>query len=94
MCRISWISLFNGFNFFFRQQERIAQEREDIEKQRKLLVKKKPNSTVTKNPKNDNFLKPGGEKPWVFFLDTADCKADLLNFVCDFALMYAIGYLH
>ena len=46
-----------------RQQERIAQEREDIEKQRKLLVKKKPtNSTVTKNSKHDNFIKPGGEK--------------------------------
>ena len=64
MFKISRISPFNGFDlFFFRQQERIAQEREDIEKQRKLLVKKKPNSTVTKNPKNDNFLKPGGEKP-------------------------------
>ncbi|XP_052681917.1 serine/threonine-protein kinase tousled-like 1 isoform X2 [Crassostrea angulata] len=52
-----------AFTDLMKQQERIAQEREDIEKQRKLLVKKKPNSTVTKNPKNDNFLKPGGEKP-------------------------------
>lgn len=52
-----------AFTDLMKQQERIAQDREDIEKQRKLLVKKKPNSTVTKNPKNDNFLKPGGEKP-------------------------------
>ncbi|KAK3096012.1 hypothetical protein FSP39_021923 [Pinctada imbricata] len=41
------------------EKERIAQEREDIEKQRKLLVKRKPNSTVTKNSKHDNFVKPG-----------------------------------
>ncbi|XP_061186181.1 serine/threonine-protein kinase tousled-like 2 isoform X2 [Saccostrea echinata] len=52
-----------AFTDLMKQQERIAQEREDIEKQRKLLVKKKPNTAVTKNSKNDNFLKPGGEKP-------------------------------
>ena len=47
--------------FSCRQQERIASEREEIEKQRKLLLKRKPTQTMTKNSK-DNFLKPGGEK--------------------------------
>ncbi|WAQ94706.1 TLK2-like protein [Mya arenaria] len=43
-------------NLMITQQERIAQEREDIEKQRKMLLKRKPTSTMTKK---DGFLKPG-----------------------------------
>jgi hypothetical protein len=51
-----------NFHSIYRQQERIAQEREEIEKQRKLLLKRKPTSTISKNTK-DGFLKPGtGEK--------------------------------
>lgn len=50
-----------AFTDLMRQQERIASEREEIEKQRKLLLKRKPTQTMTKNSK-DNFLKPGGEK--------------------------------
>ena len=46
----------------FRQQERIASEREEIEKQRKVLLKRKPTPTMSKNSSKDNFLKPGGEK--------------------------------
>ncbi|KAL4222100.1 Serine/threonine-protein kinase tousled-like 2 [Mactra antiquata] len=47
-----------AFTDLMKQQERIAQEREEIEKQRKLLLKRKPTSTTTKNTK-DGFLKPG-----------------------------------
>ncbi|XP_052797810.1 serine/threonine-protein kinase tousled-like 2 isoform X2 [Mya arenaria] len=45
-----------AFTDLMKQQERIAQEREDIEKQRKMLLKRKPTSTMTKK---DGFLKPG-----------------------------------
>ncbi|XP_045169410.1 serine/threonine-protein kinase tousled-like 2 [Mercenaria mercenaria] len=47
-----------AFTDLMKQQERIAQEREEIEKQRKLLLKRKPTSTISKNTK-DGFLKPG-----------------------------------
>ena len=53
---------------FFRQQERIASDREEIERQRKVLSKKKPTASgaAGKGPKNareaDGFLKPS-EKP-------------------------------
>ena len=49
----------------FRQQERISHEREDIEKQRKLLQKRKPALTPggakapAKNKDSDGFVKPG-----------------------------------
>ncbi len=47
-----------------RQQEKIAHEREEIERQRKLLSKKKPSPVAggSKGPKNrdaDGFVKPG-----------------------------------
>ncbi|XP_029641436.1 serine/threonine-protein kinase tousled-like 2 isoform X2 [Octopus bimaculoides] len=50
-----------AFTDLIKQQEKIASEREDIEKQRKLLVKKKPpsSSMLAKNSKHENFLKPG-----------------------------------
>ncbi|XP_060560819.1 serine/threonine-protein kinase tousled-like 2 isoform X2 [Ruditapes philippinarum] len=55
-----------AFTDLMKQQERIAQEREEIEKQRKLLLKRKPTSTISKNTK-DGFLKPGtGEKVLTF----------------------------
>lgn len=41
-----------------RQQERIAAERDEIDKQRRLLMKRKP-PTLPKNAKPDNFVKPG-----------------------------------
>ncbi|XP_064613598.1 serine/threonine-protein kinase tousled-like 2 [Liolophura sinensis] len=49
-----------AFTDLMRQQERIATEREDLERQRKLLTKRKPptNSAVQKNTKNDGFAKP------------------------------------
>ena len=46
----------------FRQQERIASDREDIDKQRRLLMKKKPPMGVAKNSAKHDFIKPG-EKP-------------------------------
>lgn len=42
---------------YFRRQEVINLGKEDIEKQKKLLSKKKP-------PKNTDFVKPG-DKVWV-----------------------------
>lgn len=57
--------------FCHRQQERIAQEREEIERQRKVLGKRKPNAAsgssgsgkANKNTKeNDGFLRPN-DKP-------------------------------
>lgn len=47
-----------AFTDLMKQQERIAQEREELEKQRKLLLKRKPTSNMTKNSK-DGFVKPG-----------------------------------
>ena len=46
-----------------RHQERITQGKEDIEKQRKILSKKKPTVAGAKTPKssaanNDGFLRP------------------------------------
>ncbi|XP_060066938.1 serine/threonine-protein kinase tousled-like 2 [Ylistrum balloti] len=52
-----------AFTDLMKQQERISSDREEIEKQRKLLTKKKPTPTVMKNSKHDAFLKPGGDKP-------------------------------
>jgi len=56
-----------------RQQERIGKEREEVERQRKLLSKRKPAVTTaaaTKQPKatkdGDVFLKPA-DKPSVTF---------------------------
>jgi len=57
-----------------RQQERIAKEREEVERQRKLLGKRKPpvaTAAATKQPKatkdGDVFLKPA-DKPSVLCL--------------------------
>ncbi|KAK3588071.1 hypothetical protein CHS0354_012124 [Potamilus streckersoni] len=47
-----------AFTDLMKQQERIGQEREDIEKQRKLLLKRKPNPGAKTSAK-DPFLKPG-----------------------------------
>lgn len=44
--------------FSFRRQEAINLAKEDIEKLKKSLTKKKP-------PKNTDFVKPG-DKPYVF----------------------------
>jgi len=56
-----------------RQQERIGKEREEVERQRKLLSKRKPavaTATTAKQPKatkdGDVFLKPA-DKPSVLF---------------------------
>ncbi|XP_071102700.1 serine/threonine-protein kinase tousled-like 2 isoform X1 [Haliotis cracherodii] len=46
-----------------RQQERIGTDREDIDKQRRLLMKRKPTMSTGKNSKQHEFLKPGQEKP-------------------------------
>lgn len=44
---------------FCRQQERIASERDEIDKNRRLLMKRKPPS-LPKNPKQEHqFVKPG-----------------------------------
>lgn len=52
-----------------RQQERISKEREEVERQRKMLAKRKPvsSTSVTKQPKTakesgDVFVKPA-DKP-------------------------------
>jgi len=56
-----------------RQQEKIGKEREEVERQRKLLNKRKPpvaTASTTKQPKatkdGDVFLKPA-DKPLVVF---------------------------
>lgn len=46
-----------------RQQERISQQREEIERQKKVLTKKKPAPNDTKRKReNDGFVKPA-DKP-------------------------------
>ncbi|XP_025093234.1 serine/threonine-protein kinase tousled-like 2 isoform X3 [Pomacea canaliculata] len=49
-----------AFTDLMKQQERIAAERDDIDKQRRLLMKRKP-PTLPKNPKttDNTFVKPG-----------------------------------
>ncbi|XP_041365414.1 serine/threonine-protein kinase tousled-like 2 isoform X2 [Gigantopelta aegis] len=51
-----------AFTDLLKQQERIASDREDIDKQRRMLMKKKPPMGVTKNSAKHDFIKPG-EKP-------------------------------
>lgn len=56
-----------AFTDIIRRQERIAQERDDIEKKRKFLMKKKPpnpySAGASKSSKSqDGFLKPGEPK--------------------------------
>lgn len=50
-----------AFTDLIKQQERIASDREEIERQRKVLVKRKPSSAGPKSIKPD-FIKPGQEK--------------------------------
>lgn len=63
----NWVDGF-AFNDLTKKQERVAQEREDIEKQRKLLGKRKPSAIASSNKsqkpvkENDGFLKPS-DKP-------------------------------
>ncbi|XP_052246853.1 serine/threonine-protein kinase tousled-like 2 isoform X2 [Dreissena polymorpha] len=67
-----------AFNDVTKQQERIAQEREDIEKQRKLLLKRKPTSTQTKTSK-DGFLKPGTLQEKMFTLSEFYERDDIMK---------------
>jgi tousled-like kinase len=65
------VDILSVINILFRQQERIAQEREDIEKQRKILQKKKPamgDSQEKKRAKKDTdgFIKPAEKNVYVF----------------------------
>ena len=48
-----------AFQDLMKQQERITSDKDDIDKQRKVLTKKKPPTPLGKNAKHDNFLKPG-----------------------------------
>ncbi|XP_059171552.1 serine/threonine-protein kinase tousled-like 2 isoform X2 [Physella acuta] len=48
-----------AFQDLMKQQERITADKDDIDKQRRLLMKRKPPTAVGKNAKHDNFLKPG-----------------------------------
>lgn len=66
----NWVDGY-AFTDLIKQQERIAQEREEIERQRKVLGKRKPNAAsgssgsgkANKNTKeNDGFLRPN-DKP-------------------------------
>ncbi|XP_071102702.1 serine/threonine-protein kinase tousled-like 2 isoform X3 [Haliotis cracherodii] len=52
-----------AFTDLMKQQERIGTDREDIDKQRRLLMKRKPTMSTGKNSKQHEFLKPGQEKP-------------------------------
>jgi len=61
----------NWLFVYYRQQERIGKEREEVERQRKLLSKRKPpvaTAAASKQPKatkdGDVFLKPA-DKPLV-----------------------------
>ncbi|XP_074659089.1 serine/threonine-protein kinase tousled-like 1 [Tubulanus polymorphus] len=64
----NWVDGY-AFTDLMREQERIASEREEIDRQRKLLMKRKPslsNSSGGKgsrnaNRDNDGFLKPGAD---------------------------------
>ncbi|KAK6165722.1 hypothetical protein SNE40_022590 [Patella caerulea] len=51
-----------AFTDLMKCQERIATEKEDIDRLRRILVKRKPPANINKNSKHDNFIKPG-EKP-------------------------------
>ena len=79
-----------------RQQERIGKEREEVERQRKLLSKRKPpvaTAAASKQPKatkdGDVFLKPA-DKPLVEVLFDVNWFDDFFKFikhlflVCDF----------
>lgn len=46
---------------FLREQEKRTGEREEIEKQKKMLAKKRPPSAaaIAKNSKHEYFVKPG-----------------------------------
>ncbi|XP_005107370.1 serine/threonine-protein kinase tousled-like 2 isoform X1 [Aplysia californica] len=48
-----------AFQDLMKQQERITADKDDIDKQRRLLIKRKPPTALGKNAKHDNFLKPG-----------------------------------
>ncbi|BFY97086.1 hypothetical protein BsWGS_00126 [Bradybaena similaris] len=48
-----------AFQDLVKQQERITADKEDIDKQRRLLIKRKQPTAVPKSAKHDNFLKPG-----------------------------------
>ncbi|BFZ02002.1 hypothetical protein BsWGS_05041 [Bradybaena similaris] len=48
-----------AFQDLMKQQERITADKEDIDKQRRLLLKRKQPTGIGKNVKHDNFLKPG-----------------------------------
>ncbi|KAI8777604.1 serine/threonine-protein kinase tousled-like 2 isoform X1 [Biomphalaria glabrata] len=48
-----------AFQDLMKQQERITADKDDIDKQRRLLMKRKPPTAIGKNAKHDNFLKPG-----------------------------------
>ncbi|GFO41991.1 serine/threonine-protein kinase tousled-like 2 [Plakobranchus ocellatus] len=48
-----------AFQDLMKQQERITADKDDIDKQRRVLMKRKPASSIGKNAKHDNFLKPG-----------------------------------
>ncbi|RUS88153.1 hypothetical protein EGW08_004115 [Elysia chlorotica] len=48
-----------AFQDLMKQQERITADKDDIDKQRRVLMKRKPASTLGKNAKHDNFIKPG-----------------------------------
>ena len=69
-----WIELYNSSNDYYqyfcsnytwfnicRQQERVASDREEIERQRKVLTKRKPGGAGPKSIKPD-FIKPGQER--------------------------------
>lgn len=48
-----------AFQDLMKQQERITADKDDIDKQRRLLMKRKPPAAFGKNAKHENFLKPG-----------------------------------
>lgn len=48
-----------AFQDLMKQQERITADKDDIDKQRRVLMKRKPASSLGKNAKHDNFIKPG-----------------------------------
>jgi len=50
-----------AFQDLMKQQERITGDKDDIDKQRRVLLKRKPSSAIGKNAKahDGNFIKPG-----------------------------------
>ncbi|ESO96664.1 hypothetical protein LOTGIDRAFT_54679, partial [Lottia gigantea] len=51
-----------AFTDLMKNQEKISGEKEDIDRSRRILVKRKPPANINKNSKHDTFIKPG-EKP-------------------------------